>query len=59
MPYSFHVEAGHTGPKKVAIFNRDKDRVVAHTEAPTRDEAIAKAKKVAGLRQWFAEHKGA
>ena len=58
MPYSLHSEAGHAGDHKVAIFNRDKDKVVAHTEAPTREEAIAKAKKVEKLHEMFKHMKG-
>lgn len=53
MPYSLHSETGHGGEAKVAIFNKDKDKVVAHTTAPTRAEAIKKAKRVEQLHEMF------
>lgn len=53
MPYAFHSDGTKGGEHEVAIFNKDKHKVVAHSKGATAAEAMAKAKKDARLREMF------
>lgn len=58
MPYSMHEETNQGGEHKVAIFNKDKGKVVAHVSAGSKEAAVAKAKKVERLREFFKHKEG-